>query len=265
MKLNLINSITMNKGFIYLHRNILDWKWYKNETVKTVFLHLLLKANYSNKKWEDIIIKRGSFVTGVKKLSFELDLSQNKIRLVLKKLERTNEISIKSTNRFSIVTITNYDSYQLDVNTQSQTNHNQNTNKAQTDNNQITNQSQTEHKQTTTTNKEERKKNNKNKNKENIKEINFVFPSDISKKLKDEIIKFIEYRKSIGKPYKSQMSIDNLLKDLKSVDERIAIEQMNTSIANGWVGVFNLKNSKPKIKSRYEPIKQKSIDKKLEW
>jgi len=255
----------MNKGYIYLHRNILDWKWYKNETVKTVFLHLLLKANYSNKKWEDIIIKRGSFVTGVKKLSFELDLSQNKIRLALKKLERTNEISIKSTNRFSIVTITNYDSYQLDINAQSQTNHNQNTNKAQTDNKQTTNQSQTEHKQTTTTNKEEIKKNNKNKNKEKIKEINFVFPSDISKKLKDEILKFIEYRKSISKPYKSQMSIDNLIQDLKSVDEEIAIKQMNKTIASGWLGVFNLKNSKTKIESRYEPIQQNSTEKKLEW
>ena len=255
----------MNKGYIYLHRNIIDWKWYKNETVKSVFLHLLLKANYSDKKWEELTIKRGSFITGLKKLSFELGISENKIRLALKKLERTNEISIKSTNRFSIVTISNYDSYQIDVSAKPQTNYKQSTNKKQSKNNQTKNKRQTDNKQITTTNKEEIKKNNLNKNKEKIKKVDFSFPSDISKKLKEKVSIFIEYRKNIGKPYKTQISIDALIKELQTVEEGVAIKQIDKSIASGWLGVFNLKDKKTKINSRYEPINQESNSNKLEW
>jgi len=257
----------MKKGFIYLQRNIIDWKWYKNETVKNVFIHLLLKANYSEKEWEELIIKRGSFVTGLKKLSLELDISQNKIRLALQKLKRTNDISIKTTNKYSIITINNYDSYQPINKSKSETNQKQEINKKQSNQKENTNREQTENKPTTTTNKEENNKNNLiNNNKEKIKESNFNFPNDISKNLKSKILKFIEYRENIGKPYKSQMSIDALIQDLKTVDEEIAIKQINKTIASGWVGVFNLKGLKNRENDKYEPIQQKSsTENKLTW
>lgn len=39
-------------GWIKLHRKFTDWEWYHDRKVKEVFLHLLLKANYQEKKLE---------------------------------------------------------------------------------------------------------------------------------------------------------------------------------------------------------------------
>ena len=40
------------EGWIKLHRQILDWEWYDDINVKVLFLHLLLTANYEDKKWQ---------------------------------------------------------------------------------------------------------------------------------------------------------------------------------------------------------------------
>ena len=37
-------------GFIKLYRSMLQWEWYDDVNVKVLFLHLLLKANYEEKK-----------------------------------------------------------------------------------------------------------------------------------------------------------------------------------------------------------------------
>ncbi len=35
-------------GYIALHRQMLNWEWYKNTNTKVLFIHLLLKANYKD-------------------------------------------------------------------------------------------------------------------------------------------------------------------------------------------------------------------------
>jgi hypothetical protein len=64
-------------GFIKLHRQLLDWEWYSDNNTFRVFIHCLLKANYKDKNWKGIQIKRGQFVTSTSKLSTELGLSIN--------------------------------------------------------------------------------------------------------------------------------------------------------------------------------------------
>ena len=57
-------------------------------------------------------ISKGSVVTGRKALAKDLELSETQIRTALKKLETTQEITIKTTNKFSIVSICKYKEYQ---------------------------------------------------------------------------------------------------------------------------------------------------------
>lgn len=102
----------MNEVWIKLHKKFLDWKWYKNKNTKILFIHCLLKANWKNGFYEDIEIKRGSFVTGRKQLSKELGLTEQEIRTAINHLKSTNEITIKTTSAFSIISINNYDKYQ---------------------------------------------------------------------------------------------------------------------------------------------------------
>lgn len=101
-----------NTGWIKMHRSLLDWEWYGDINTKILFLHLLLKANHKDKKWQGKTIKRGSFITGVHALSSELGISIQMVRTAISKLKSTNEITIESTNKNSIITIVNYDNYQ---------------------------------------------------------------------------------------------------------------------------------------------------------
>jgi len=104
--------IVNSGGWIKIHRKITEWGWYKNPTTRIVFIHLLLVANHKNSTWHGIRILRGQRLTGRKALAEETGLSQQNIRTSLQCLRLTNEITIKSTNRYSIITVVNYDIYQ---------------------------------------------------------------------------------------------------------------------------------------------------------
>ena len=139
------------QGWISLHRKLVEWEWYSDANTMRLFVHCLLKANHVDKKWRGIDISRGQFLTSINSLSRELRLSSQKIRTSISKLKSTGEITIKTTSKYSMISITCYDSYQGD-------------NKLE--NKQATNKQQTNNKQITTTNNDNNDNNdNKMKNK----------------------------------------------------------------------------------------------------
>lgn len=105
------------KGFIKLHRKLVAWGWYQDNPVKCVFLHLLLIANFTDAEWRGRTLKAGQLVTSIKKLSADLGFSEQQIRTALEKLKSTREITVESTNRFSIITVVNWEEYQSDSST----------------------------------------------------------------------------------------------------------------------------------------------------
>ena len=60
------STTTTSKGFIKLHRELLEWEWYDDINVYRLFTHLLLKATHKDYKHHGIIIKRGQVQTGVR-------------------------------------------------------------------------------------------------------------------------------------------------------------------------------------------------------
>ena len=103
----------MNNGFMFLHRQLLDWEWFDNSQMVHIWVYLLLKANYQDENWHGIMIPRGSFVTSIGGISKDTRLSARTIRTCLDKLKLTGEVTIKTTNKYSIVTICKYDSYNV--------------------------------------------------------------------------------------------------------------------------------------------------------
>jgi len=101
------------EGFITIRRKITAWRWYKDGNTSRLFTHLLLTANYKKTEWKGIIVKRGQVLTGRKQLAEDLDLTEQAIRTSLNNLKSTNELTSKSTNRFTIITICKYDDYQI--------------------------------------------------------------------------------------------------------------------------------------------------------
>lgn len=101
-------------GFICLYRQITQWEWYKNPNTFRLFIHLLLMANYTDGRFECEIIKRGEFVTSLPSLADQTSLTIQQARTALDHLKSTGEITDRKTNRYRVITIVNYDRYQLD-------------------------------------------------------------------------------------------------------------------------------------------------------
>ena len=100
------------EGWICLYRKFLNWQWYTDTNVKVLFIHLLLKANYEDKVWKNIVIKRGQLITSVSKLAEETRQTIRQTRVALDKLKMTNEIAIKTTNKYTLITIEKYNNFQ---------------------------------------------------------------------------------------------------------------------------------------------------------
>lgn len=65
--------------------------------------------------------------------------------------------------------------------------------------------------------------------------------------LQDKLQEFIDYRKAIKKPIRKE-SIDAFMRKLIKLgkgNEEDMIEILDNSIANGWQGIFELKDKKP--------------------
>lgn len=144
------------KGWVKISRDIINWEWFDTPGMVQLFIYILVKANYTDKEWHDMTIRRGQMVTSVAKICADTGLSTQVVRTCLNRLKLANTITITATNKYTIVTINRYDDYQAydacDYDDDNEQNNKQITSEQQTNNNQIT----------TTKEKEERKKNNNN-------------------------------------------------------------------------------------------------------
>lgn len=100
------------EGWIKLHRKILEWEWYGETNVFRLFLHLLLIANHAPNKWKGVDVGRGQAITSIGHLAKNLQQTIQQTRTSLIKLKSTNEITIKTTSKYSLITLINYDRYQ---------------------------------------------------------------------------------------------------------------------------------------------------------
>ncbi len=127
------------EGWLKLFREIENWEWYKDNNVKSVFFHLLIKACIKDVKYKGMVIKRGSLLTVIESknndkasLSNELGLTAKEVRTALKKLQKTGEIMIETTNKFTVITVVNFSKYQDSDYDKGQTKGEQRENKGQT-------------------------------------------------------------------------------------------------------------------------------------
>lgn len=99
-------------SWIKIFRELLQWEWFQKAEMVQLFIYLLLKANCVDKQWLGITIKRGQLATSNATMRQDLRLSEQQIRTCIKRLISTGEITYKSTNRYVVITICNYDKYQ---------------------------------------------------------------------------------------------------------------------------------------------------------
>lgn len=154
----------MNNGWIKISRDIINWEWFDTPGMVQLFIYLLVKANYADREWHDMVVRRGQLVTSVAKISADTGLSTQVVRTCLNRLKSTNTITTKTTNKYTIVTINRYDDYQSYDAYDLGVDNNQ-TNKRPT------NDQQTNNKQLTTTKEIKERENNNNTHTEYLLEF----------------------------------------------------------------------------------------------
>ncbi|MCQ2219774.1 MAG: hypothetical protein MJZ12_00190 [Prevotella sp.] len=102
--------------WIKLYDTMLDWEWSSDPSVFTLWVHLLLMANPEDRDYKGTLIPRGSLKTTVKELSDSTGLSVQQVRTAMKKLIATSNLTTKSTNKLTIVSVCGYESYQESFN-----------------------------------------------------------------------------------------------------------------------------------------------------
>lgn len=105
-------------GWIKLHRSTLDhWIAKDAEYLKT-WLRMLADANFEDKSHlfngALITVKRGQLIFGLESYSDRVNIGISKLRTMLKLLEKDGMISRQKTNKYSIISIVNYETYQDD-------------------------------------------------------------------------------------------------------------------------------------------------------
>lgn len=81
-----------------------------------LWVALLLKANHKDNKmiWngDAITVKEGQFITGRKELNKETGIAESTIEDIMKYLETQHQIRQQKTNKYRLITILNWESYQ---------------------------------------------------------------------------------------------------------------------------------------------------------
>lgn len=117
-----------DQGWISLYRKIQNsFVWTNSDQLK-LWLLILMKANHSENKFlfngEELSVSKGQMVTGVNVLASDFNEGVKPVNRVagrtlwrwLKKFEKEQMLSIKSTSKYSVITVLNWDEYQQNDN-----------------------------------------------------------------------------------------------------------------------------------------------------
>lgn len=221
-------------GYIKLHRKMEEWEWSKEPNTFLLFIHLLLLASWKDSRWQGQDVVRGSLITSLSHLAEITGLSVQNVRTSLDHLKSTGEITVRSTNRFTVVTVINYGFYQ-----------DKDSDLTSEPTNQLTNDQQTGNKQVTTS-----KEIKNNKNIKNIrKEIELPFTSQ---SFSEAWERWKKHRAEI-KHKLTPSTEQSQLKKLSQFSESEAIAMIDQSIEHGWQGLFPVQKS---YKSPIQKTKQ---------
>jgi len=211
--------------FFKVSRKITEWEWFTDGNMLKVWIYLLGSAQYKKTRFEGIELQRGQVIIGRKKLAEKTGLTEQQVRTCINRLKSTNEITIESTNKYSIISIVKYGKYQgADEENNQQIN--------QESNQQTTNKQPTNNQQITTI--QERKK-------ERRKETVYIGKSDA---FISAFKNFEEMRTKKRKPLTARAK-ELIMKDLERLadDELTQIAILDKSTKEGWSGVYALKDN----------------------
>lgn len=239
------------KGFIKIYRSLLTWEWYEDTNTVRLFLHLLLTANHKTGRWKGMEIKRGQRVCSLDVLAKETRLSSRQVRTALNRLISTNSVTKRTTNRYTLITIANYDKFQSltdDATEESDKPHDK----------LATNSRQASDKQTTTIKecKNERMKEEKKKDinpplpplkgfppetQEQNPMKRMIGERDLPEAVKEKVWDWVEYKDEKHQGYKPRgfkSLLTTVEKNVRRYGENAVLGLMEECMAANWQGII---------------------------
>ena len=220
------------KGFIVIDRKMLEWRYASNAIALKIWIHILLKANWKDGYFMGVEVPRGTLATSIGNLAMECKMDRKTIYRWLKRFNENGEITLKSTNRFTLISIVNYAKYQDYKKIEGQQEGQQEGQREGQREGQ-----QEGHNRTI----------NNNINKET--NIYSVLEKLKNEDVRKEMMRFIESLKKNGKQMTSSI-VEKLIKNLEklSSNEEEQKEIIKQSEERGWVWFYALKKSNYKAR-----------------
>jgi hypothetical protein len=227
----------MGEGYFKFWRKALEGGWFRSPLLNSFWLWCLSKAAWSDHyefvKTQRVKLKRGQFIFTIPMAVFENAASPQRVRTYMALLKNMENLTIESTNKYSIVTILNWDTYQYLENTNNRQSNSPATGKQQASNRPL--------------NKKEGKEGKEIK-KPPISPKGDAPSSPLPEFVPVELwVAFVEYRKKIRKPLTPKAQELNLKKLSKMKDQgHDPARILETTIENGWLSFYPPKDNYPK-------------------
>lgn len=103
----------MSGGFIKVHRQITEWRFWDRPLYTQVWMHLLLKASWKDKSWKyGHEIGPGEMIISLREFAEECGIARSTLARILKDLENEGQIDRKVGHGKTIIKVLNYAKYQ---------------------------------------------------------------------------------------------------------------------------------------------------------
>lgn len=219
-------------GWVKLHRCLINKPIFDNANLLKVWVWCLSKATHSEHDQlvglQVVKLIPGQFIFGRLKASEDLKMPPSTVWRLINFLKKNESLDIKTNNKYSLVTINNWESYQSDENKMD---------------------TKTDIKRTT-----DGQQMDTNKNVKNVKNNISTNYSD-NNELNESVKSFIEMRKTLKKPMtdKAITMLINKLNKLASNDIE-KIEILNQSVLSSWTDIY--KPTQQKLFNKQQTVRE---------
>lgn len=223
-----------SQTWIKLYRSLLTCGFFNNPNLSHFWVWCLLKASHAEHEvcvnYSIVELKPGQFIYGRKVAAAETGLSEQNIRTCIKALKSTNNLTIQSTNLYSVVTICKWGVYQSSTNSPNQPSNHQ-------ANQQVTSNQPTGNQQVTTNKNVKNDKNDKNVKKTKLSSSFWDQGLFKNNEIKELFEAWIEVRKEKKIP-NTERALMIAVKKLSGFTAEEAILSLNNAVEKGWRGIF---------------------------
>jgi len=109
-----VNEDNLSRGYVALYRSLLDNPIFTKYPLAyfKIFVYCLLKAAYKPKTYQGIDIPVGSFISSSIEIAAQCGVTRDQVRGSIEALTKAHVLATKTTNKFTLYTVENFERYQ---------------------------------------------------------------------------------------------------------------------------------------------------------